>query len=37
MTVTNQNFRTYRGDTHTIHVDLTQADGSSYDPTLVMK
>jgi hypothetical protein len=37
MTVTNQNFRIYRGDTHTIDVNLTQADDSPYDPTLVMK
>ncbi len=34
MTVTNQNFKVYRGDTWILHVDLTEADGSPYDPTL---
>ncbi len=34
MTVTNQNFKVFRGDTHMLQVTLTQVDGSPYDPTL---
>ncbi len=33
MTDVNQNFKVYRGDTHILHVDLTQADGSPFDAT----
>jgi len=34
MTIRNQNFEVCRGDSHTIHTTLTQADGTSFDPTL---
>ena len=33
MTVTNQNIKVYRGDTAALHVALTRADGTPYDPT----
>ncbi len=32
MTDTNQNFKVYRGDSHSMRVALTQADGNPYDP-----
>jgi hypothetical protein len=35
MTFVNQDFRIYRGDTHKLHVDLTNADGTPYDPTIL--
>ncbi len=31
MTISNQNFKLYRGDSHTVFVALTQADGSAFD------
>ena len=34
MTVRNQNFKIYRGNSATLSVAVTQADGSPYDPTL---
>jgi hypothetical protein len=34
MTVTNQNFKVFRGNTHSLDIALTQADGTPYDPTL---
>jgi hypothetical protein len=34
VTAVNQNFKVFRGDSHTLHIDLTQADGTPYDPSL---
>ena len=34
MTVRNQNVKIYRGNTVSLSVAVTQADGSAYDPTL---
>jgi hypothetical protein len=34
VTVTNQNFKVYRADTHVVHVDLTHADGTPFDPSI---
>lgn len=34
MTSVNQNVRIYRGDTHVMHVALTNADGSPYDSSI---
>lgn len=34
MTAVNQNFKCYAGNSHVIHVALTQADGSPFDPTI---
>jgi hypothetical protein len=37
MTIANQNFQMYRGDSHLLQIELFQADGSPYDPTLGAK
>lgn len=40
MTIANQNLRLYRGDSHVVHVTVTQADGTPYDtsvPGVTMK
>lgn len=34
MTTQNQNLRLYRGDSHVLHVALTNADGTPYDSTI---
>ena len=34
MTITNQTIKLYRGDSATLFVALTQADGTAFDPTL---
>jgi len=34
VTITNQDVKIYRGDTATLFVTLTQADGSPFDPTV---